>query len=90
MGENQKNVLIGTAVLIVAMVLYPPFVCVHGGLITVASGYGWIWDLPGTPEREWSSSVPATVNVGTLAVQIVAALIVCALLFFAMKDQKKS
>jgi hypothetical protein len=56
---------------------------------TVASGYGWIWDLPEYKDR-WDVYVPATVNVGTLAVQIVAALIVGALLFFAMKDQKKS
>lgn len=85
MNKNQKNVLLVTAGIIVAMVIYPPYVILNASDVVLVAGYGFIFDLP---VRNLSSggTIASTINIGTLIAQIISALTVGGLVFFALKN----
>ena len=69
MNGNQKILLIVVAIVLVAMLLYPPFVYqgLHGNAAN--AGYGFIWDAPGANRN-------AVVNLGQLFLQTLIVAIV--------------
>jgi hypothetical protein len=67
------------------MVLYPPYTVKNYQQAVLKSGYGLIFDLPPYVSESSKVTISATVNAPTLCVQIAAALVVCALLFFAFR-----
>jgi high-affinity nickel permease len=78
MNSNQRKVLIGVIVAIVAMLLYPPYNYLGRAGIVLNAGYSWIFDAP----RRVS-----TVNVGLLSIQCVLVAFVGAILYFVLKDK---
>ncbi len=78
MNERQKKILITVAVVILAMLLYPPYIEKLGGSYAgrVFSGYEFIFDLPSR----------AVINVPTLLVQWIGVLIAGAIIFFMFKE----
>ena len=82
MNETQRKVLIGIGVVVLAMLIYPPYrVYGLGGGgwsdVVIQSGYAFLFELPNR----------ATVDVTTLLVQWVGVLIVGAIAFFLLKDK---
>lgn len=79
MNEKQKKVLITIAVVVLAMLIYPPYIQQIGGASSTAtiSGYAFIFELP-----FW-----ATIHVSTLLIQWVGVLIVGGIAFLIVKDQ---
>ena len=78
MNSNQRKVLIGVIVAIVAMLLYPPYHILRSAGIVHNAGYSWIFDAP---------SRFSTVNVSLLSIQCVAVAFVGAILYFVLKDK---
>ena len=79
MNETQKKVLISVGVVVLAMLIYPPY-RIHGfganSNAVIQSGYAFIFALP---DR-------ATVDVTTLLVQWVGVLVVGAIAILLLKD----
>lgn len=80
MNKKQKAVLIAIMVVILGMLLYPPFHCIVGQRVWSA-GYSWIFDSPE------SMGVLATVNVGLLLAQWLGVLIVGGIMWFMLKSE---
>ena len=80
MHKKQKAVLIAIMVVILGMLLYPPFHCIVGERVWSA-GYGWIFDPPD------SMGVLATVNVSLLLAQWFGVLIVGGIMWFMLKTR---
>ena len=77
MNKNQQRVLLGTAILIALMTLYPPFqVVTDAGLW--GKGFDWIF-----------SNTSSTVNIGLLLTQIFATLIVGGVLYLLLDKSNK-
>ncbi len=87
MNQKQKVVLLCTAALVVLMILYPPYVVMNSRQVVIKAGYGFLFDLPSYKPREviGRSSIPATVNVPTLGIQMFGVLIVGGLVFIVLK-----
>lgn len=87
MNQKQRVVLLCTAAAVVLMILYPPYVVMNYRQVVIKAGYGFLLDLPSYKPREviGRSSIPATVNVPTLGVQIFGVLIVGGVLFLVLK-----
>lgn len=87
---KQQLVLFITAGIVGIMVIFPPYVVKDGGRL-LESGYGYLFGLPGCSITRGSGMtaildyVPAVVNVSTLFIQIIGALIVGGLVWFALK-----
>ena len=66
--NNSQKVLVGTIVLLVAVIMFPPFhfVSPNGG--TYNQGFAWIFDAP--------MSGNATVNAAQLFIQVLVVLAV--------------
>ncbi|MDO8699202.1 MAG: hypothetical protein Q7J75_02050 [Rhodoferax sp.] len=64
MNEKQKNLLIGVAVVMAAMLLFPPFRGTAYNGVTINFGYGFIFEPP---------NGIALVDAGVLFVQIFSA-----------------
>jgi len=78
MNEKQKIVLVIVAVVVLAMLLYPPFHIVRD--IGVGGwGYSWIFNPP---------HFRATVNTGLLLTQWIGVLIVGIIAYLFFKDNK--
>ena len=79
MNEKQKIVLIIVAVIVLAMLLYPPFhiIVSEGGVL--GRGYGWIFNPP---------HHRAVVNTGLLLTQWIGMLIVGIIAYLFFKDNK--
>ena len=76
----QKKALVSVAVIVLAMLLYPPFRVQGYGTnssIILETGYAWIFSLP---ER-------ATVDVVTLLIQWIGVLIVGGIAIALLKDK---
>ena len=74
MNEKQKRVLMITGVVVLAMLLFPPFHWVGQGGATASAGYGFLFNPPG-----------GTLDIGTLFAQWVGVLIVGGIAFFLLK-----
>lgn len=74
--ETQKKVLIGVGVLVLAMLVYPPY-HISTSFRTLESGYDFIFALPHR----------ATIDVATLLAQWVGVLVVGAIAFLLAKDK---
>ena len=75
MNEKQKKVLITIAVVVLAMLIYPPYIEQLGR--TTISGYAFIFELP----------FRATISASTLLIQWLGVLIVGGITFLLVKDQ---
>ncbi|MDP2984080.1 MAG: DUF2569 family protein [Candidatus Latescibacter sp.] len=79
-NQNQKLIIVSMIVLIIVMLMYPPFHLVNNNGISINKGYGWIIDPPGGR---------ATVNVSMLLIQWVGVLLVGGLALFLSKNSKE-
>lgn len=75
MNEKQRRILFYAGLAIVAMLLYPPYT-IRGASYVIHSGYAFLFSLPNR----------ATVDVGTLLVQWLAAFIVGGIALLLSKD----
>jgi len=86
MNGTQRKVLLAAAATVALMIIFPPYeVKVSNGL-TLMAGYGFLFDLPEYVYQLFNGeikSVPASVNVKTLLVQIFGAVVVGGLAFLA-------
>ncbi|MBI4190757.1 MAG: hypothetical protein HY525_09490 [Betaproteobacteria bacterium] len=78
MNENQKKVVIGAVIVIVAMLLYPPFLIRGAGGATRNLGYSFLFDIP---------NGNGSVDIAMLLVQWFAVAIVAAALWWLTKDK---
>jgi hypothetical protein len=76
MNEIQRKVLMGVGVIVLFMLIYPPYQ-IYRFKSLIDSGYAFLFDLPHT----------AIVDVTTLLIQWVGVLIVGAIVFFSLKDK---
>jgi len=84
MNKKQRAVLAITAIVVIAMLVYPPF---HGLLlngIVRGLGYSWIWNPP--QFSIGSTELESTVNVGLLVAQWLGALIVGGIAYLLCKN----
>lgn len=80
LNKNQRKVLIVVGIIVLAMLIYPPYRIYGFGVNSSAileSGYAFLFDMP---KR-------ATVAVTTLLVQWIGILIVGAIAFFMLKNK---
>ena len=82
MNGNQKKLLIVVAIVLVAMLLYPPFVYqgLHGRAVN--AGYDFIWDAPGANQQ-------AVVNLGQLFFQMLIVAIVGGIGWLVLRNNKE-
>ncbi|MDD2914501.1 MAG: hypothetical protein PHP70_04210 [Gallionella sp.] len=84
MNETQRKILIATAGVVALMVIFPPYIVENYRAVTIMAGYGFLFDLPSYAMQS-GSSIPASVNVKTLLVQIFGAVVVGGLAFLSAK-----
>lgn len=84
MNDTQRKILLATATVVALMIIFPPYIVEDYGGVTVMAGYGFLFDLPSYTTR-FGSSIPSSVNVKTLLVQIFGAVVVGALAFLSTK-----
>ncbi len=83
MNKRQRATLIGVAVIILAMLAFPPF---YAQLPTGAvgnMGYSFLWEPPNK-----NYSFTATVNTGMLFMQWLGILIVGGMLWLTLKSKE--
>jgi len=83
MNTIQRVILFVSALVIIGMGIYPPFILKAPTAPEVSMGYHFI-NMP--PKI---SSFPAPINIPLLLVQWIGVLLVAAILCFATKDKKK-
>lgn len=80
MNDTQRKVLIGVGIVVLAMLLYPPY-RIHGlgggSTSVIQSGYAFLFDLPHR----------GTVDAITLLMQWMGVLIVGAIAFVLLKGK---
>lgn len=78
MNDKQKKALMAVAIVVLAMLIYPPYIQQIGGAMSTAttSGYAFIFELP----------FRATIHISTLIIQWVGVLIVGGISFLMVKD----
>lgn len=81
MNQNQKRLLIGIVIVMLGMLLYPPFYGTAYNGVTINFGYGFIFEPP--------NSI-ALVNSGVLFVQMVAAAVIGFVGWYLLKEDMKS
>jgi hypothetical protein len=77
MNEAQRKILFAVGAIVLAMLLYPPYVARGTNNIIFQSGYAFLFDLP----------LRATVDVPTLLVQWIGILAAGTIAFFLLKDK---
>ena len=82
--RNATKDSLATAVVVALMVIFPPYIVENYRGVTIMAGYGFLFDLP-SYAKESGYSIPSSVNVKTLLVQIFGATVVGGLAFFATK-----
>jgi len=78
MNEKQKKIIISTAIVILAMTLYPPFHGIWQGR-SMNFGYSFIFSPP---------NVISLINSGTLLIQYIMAGIIGGFIWFLAADKK--
>lgn len=81
MNKKQKIALIAITVVILGMLLYPPFHWIGKGGEVGSAGYSWISD----PPRSMGGFL-AKVDIGLLLTQWLAVLIAGGITLFMLKD----
>jgi hypothetical protein len=81
MNKKQKRILIAITVIILGMLVYPPFHWRGEGRIVLSAGYGWIFD----PPSYYPSTLP-TVDTGLLVTQWLGVLIAGGIIYFILRD----
>ena len=84
LNKHQRWTLIIAATIIALMFLFPPFQVETKAAGVIYSGYGFLFNAPVYNSR------PATINVGTLAIQWVGVLLVAGLLMALFTGKKAS
>ena len=84
MNEKQKKIVIGAICVIVAMLLYPPFLFHGPNAITRNLGYSFLFD---PPRIVYPDGVQGTVDIAMLLVQWLAVAVVAAVLWWLSKDK---
>lgn len=92
MNKRQKIVLLSAVVVIVGMLIYPPFHYRYASGSVQNLGYGWLFDPPILGDRfanllNQSPTYVGSVDVLMLIVQWVGAIIVAAVFFVVLKDK---
>lgn len=87
MNEAQRTILRVAAVAVALMVVFPPYIVENNNGVTIMAGYGFLFDLP-SYITNFGRAIPSSVNVKTLVVQVVGAVVVCGLAFLATKQEK--
>jgi hypothetical protein len=82
MNKKQRAVLIAITVVIVGMLLYPPFHWRGPKGQVGSAGYSWIFDPP--PD---GLGILATVDLGLLVIQWLGVLIVGGITWIILKDR---
>jgi len=82
MNTNQKYVLALATIIMVLMLLYPPFQNVTGQYGTINNGYHFITYLP-----TGKGVMPATVNIGLLIMQWIVLGAVAFVAYLLLKDK---
>ncbi len=78
MNKKQRNVLIAVAVVVLAMLLYPPWQLKLSEGRVFGRGFGWLF-APSDPR--------ATVDVGLLIAEWIGVLIVGGIAYLMLKDR---
>ncbi len=78
MNQKQKKLSKIISVIIGLIIVFPPYVKLYKGNV-VASGFSFIFDLPSR----------ATVNVSMLFAEMIGALIIGVILFYASKENNE-
>lgn len=84
MNTTQKRIMIAVIVIIVGMLVYPPFQVVAKNGVVFNMGYGWIFD---PPKRGY---IAASVDVPMLLIQWVGVLVVGGLALFLAKNSSQA
>jgi len=82
-NRKQQIILMVYAVVVVVMVIYPPFSLKLQGHV-VRSEYSWLWE-PIMLGKEYGSTALGTIDVARLYVQLVAASLVAIALTLSFK-----
>jgi len=85
MNRKQKLVLFAYSIVIVAMLVYPPFTLKLQGHI-VLSEHSWLWK-PIMLNGDYGKTALGTLNIAQLSFQLIAASLVAAALTIAQKDR---
>lgn len=83
MTKFQRNVLYLAVIVILAMLVYPPFVLKRGHGVEINMGYGWLLD---PPKRD---SLTASVNYPLLLAQWVGVLLVTGILWLVGRERPR-
>jgi hypothetical protein len=83
MNQKQKSTLISTAAVVGIMILFPPYIIKNFKQAIIQTGYGFLFQLP---VHAGSYKLPATVNVATLLIQIIAVLVIGVLIYFSFRE----
>lgn len=80
MNASQRHILVAAAVIVVAMLLFPPFHDVAANGAEAHVGYFPLFAPPG-----WDNGLHYPVNLGLLGMQWIGALVVAGLLWLRAK-----
>ncbi|OOF13106.1 hypothetical protein BZG79_08570 [Salinivibrio sp. MA427] len=84
MNRKQKLVLFTYSIVVVAMVVYPPFTLKMQGYI-VLSEHSWLWK-PISLNGDYGKTALGTLNIAQLSFQLIAASLVATALTIAKMD----
>jgi hypothetical protein len=84
--KSYTNLTVKLARKSVLMVIFPPYIVKSYNQVVIKSGYGFIFNLP--PFISGRTVIPSTINVSSLFIQMLAALIVGGLIFIVFKKRQ--
>jgi hypothetical protein len=87
MNQGQKSILIIAAIIVLLMLVYPPFVFIGANGVRINAGYAPIFQPPIYPDP---SRLQASVNTIMLITQIFAVGVVAGLLTLAFKGRRSA
>lgn len=87
MTTKQRLILVGGALVIFGMMLFPPFIAGAGESRAWNQGFAFILAPPNMNTREYGDPYYATVNVELLALEITAVTLVVGLLYAACSQK---
>lgn len=87
MNNQQRYVVIGAAIAVVAALLYPPFHINFPNGVSHNLGFGFLFDPPAYGASWDNSGRPGSVTIGLLMVEWLAIAGVAGLLWWLFKDR---